>query len=110
MSDYEYCEKHKLSFLMPEYMMCPYCWLQGKTGSNPFDTDMANEVIDDFKTKNEKIEQLKAQNAELAEALGKLLNEHEALLMSEDCGNQYTGDEPEIQRAQKALAKYKGEG
>jgi len=25
MSDYDYCEKHDLSFLVPEYMMCPKC-------------------------------------------------------------------------------------
>ncbi len=25
MSDYDYCEKHDTSFLMPEILMCPKC-------------------------------------------------------------------------------------
>ena len=25
MSDYDHCNKHNLSFLVPEYMMCPKC-------------------------------------------------------------------------------------
>ena len=52
MSDYDWCEKHKIAFLMPELICCPRCWLEDlrkivdEQELDPyfFDSEMINEI------------------------------------------------------------------
>jgi hypothetical protein len=75
-----------------------------------FKIELMSMVSGFLKDKDKKIEQLQAANAELVEALSMLLNNHEVLVMSGDCGKWDIEDDFEAQLAHKALAKHKGEG
>lgn len=57
MSDYEFCEKHKISYLIPEYLGCPYCFLEEVKEAfaivdNDRGIDMLDQIIDDLRTKS----------------------------------------------------------
>ena len=49
MSDYDHCKKHDLSFLVPEYLMCPQCAVEQMDwdDTNPID-DAIREYIKDL--------------------------------------------------------------
>ena len=54
MSDYEHCEKHNCSYLIPDMIDCPICYLEYLAGSENQDQDKwFSEVKIDSETINE---------------------------------------------------------
>ena len=57
MSDYDYCQKHELSYLVPEYMMCPKCAVeQMDWDSNNTCDDVIQEYIKDLEEQVKRLE------------------------------------------------------
>ncbi len=56
MSDYEFCPIHKLSYLIPEYIVCPDCWLEMLMNHENKNTAlMAGAILDDMRTMRERL-------------------------------------------------------
>lgn len=84
MSDYDHCDKHKITYLVPEILECPMCYLEqlerraeGKVTPglclNDYDRDMLHETIEHFER----------QQAELLESRDTKLRS------CAYCGNQF---------------------